>query len=45
METWQIAIIVVAVLVAVAIAWIAVQWMSIYRLTEQYGPEYQRTVD
>jgi hypothetical protein len=45
METWQIAIIVVAVLVAVAIAWIAVQRQRTDRLTKQYGPEYQRTVD
>jgi hypothetical protein len=45
METWQIAVIVVAVLVAVAIAWIAVQRQRTNRLTEQYGPEYQRTVD
>lgn len=45
METWQIAVIVVAVLVAVAIAWIAVQRQRTDRLTKQYGPEYQRTVD
>ena len=45
METWQIAVIVVAVLVAVAIAWIAVQRQRTDRLTKQYGPEYQRTVE
>lgn len=45
METWQIAVIVVAVLVAIGIAWIAVQRQRTDRLTKQYGPEYQRTVD
>ena len=45
METWQVAVIVVAVLVAVAIAWIAVQRQRTDRLTKQYGPEYQRTVE
>jgi hypothetical protein len=45
METWQIAVIVVAVLLAVAIAWIAVQRQRTDRLTEHYGTEYQRTVD
>lgn len=45
METWQIAVIAVAVLVAVSVAWIGVQRQRTRRLTEQYGPEYQRTVE
>lgn len=45
METWQIAVIVVAVLLAAGIAWIAVQRQRTARLTKQYGPEYRRTVD
>ncbi len=44
METWQIAVIVVAVLVVVSLAWIMVQRQRTDRLTKQYGPEYQRTV-
>jgi hypothetical protein len=45
METWQIALIVVAVLVAVGVALVASRRQRTQRLTEQYGPEYQRAVD
>lgn len=45
METWQIAVIVVAALVVVSVAWIVIQRQRTQRLTEQYGPEYQRTVE
>ena len=45
METWQIALIVVAVLVAVSVAWIGSRRQRTQRLTEQYGPEYQRAVE
>jgi hypothetical protein len=45
METWQIAVIVVGVLLVVSVAWIATQRQRTQRLTERYGPEYQRTVE
>ena len=45
METWQIALIVVAVLVAVGVALIGSRRQRTQRLTDQYGPEYQRAVD
>ncbi len=45
METWQIVLIVVAVLVALGVVWIGVRRQRTQRLTEQYGPEYQRAVD
>lgn len=45
MESWQIAVIVVAVLVVVSVGWIGVRRQRTQRLTEQYGPEYQRTVE
>jgi hypothetical protein len=45
MEPWQIAIIVVALLVLVSIVWIGVRRQRTQRLTGQYGPEYQRTVE
>lgn len=45
METWQIALIVVAVLAAVSVVWIGIRRQRTERLTQQYGPEYQRTVE
>ncbi|MEO8252489.1 MAG: hypothetical protein ABI978_03120 [Chloroflexota bacterium] len=45
MQTWQIAVIVVAALVVVSVIWIGVRRQRTLRLTEQYGPEYQRTVE
>lgn len=45
METWQIAVIVLGALVVVAVAWIVIQRQRTQSLTEQYGPEYQRTVE
>jgi len=45
METWQIAVIVVVVLVVVSVGWIWMRRQRTQRLTGQYGPEYQRTVE
>ena len=48
METWQIALIVLAVLVALGVVWIGSRRQGAQRtqrLTEQYGPEYQRAVE
>lgn len=45
METWQIAVIVVAALVVVSIVWVGLGRRRTQRLTDQYGPEYQRTVE
>ena len=45
METWQIALIVVAVLVAVSVVWIGSRRQRTQRLTDQYGPEYERAVE
>jgi flagellar biosynthesis/type III secretory pathway M-ring protein FliF/YscJ len=45
METWQIAVIVVVALVVVAVAWMVVQRQRTQRLSEKFGPEYQRTVE
>lgn len=45
METWQIAIIVVASLLVVSVAWMVIRRQRTRRLTEQYGPEYHRTVE
>ena len=45
METWQIAVIVVAALLVASVAWMVIQRQRTRRLTEQYGPEYQRTVE
>jgi len=45
METWQIAVIVVAALLVVSVAWTVFQRQRTRRLTDQYGPEYQRTVE
>ena len=45
METWQIAVVVIAVLVVVAIGWIWIRGQRTQKLTEQFGPEYQRTVE
>lgn len=45
MDTWQIALIVVAVLVAVSVVWIGSRRQRTQRLTEQFGPEYQRAVE
>jgi cytoskeletal protein RodZ len=48
METWQIALIVLAVLVALGVVWIGSRRQRAQhteRLTEQYGPEYQRAVE
>ena len=45
METWQIALIVLAVLVALGVVWIGSRRQRTQRLTEQYGPEYQRAVE
>jgi hypothetical protein len=46
-ETWQIIVIVVAVLVAVGVivGMSSVRRQRTQRLTEQYGPEYQRVVE
>jgi cytoskeletal protein RodZ len=44
-ETWQIALIVLALLVALGVAWIGSRRQRTQRLTEQYGPEYQRAVE
>ena len=45
MESWQIAVIVVLVLVVVSVGWIWMGRQRTKRLTEQYGPEYQRAVE
>jgi hypothetical protein len=45
MESWQIALIVVLVLVVVSVAWLWMRRQRTQRLTEQYGPEYQRAVE
>lgn len=47
METWQIIVIVVAVLVVTGaiLAWTSTRRQRTERLTEQYGPEYQRVVE
>ena len=45
METWQIAVIVVVLLVVVAVAWMVIQRRRTERLSEKFGPEYQRTVE
>jgi hypothetical protein len=45
METWQIAVVVIAVLVVVAVGWIWIRGQRTQKLTEQFGPEYQRTVE
>jgi hypothetical protein len=45
MESWQIAVIVVVVLVVVSVGWIWMRRQRTQRLTEQYGPEYQRAVE
>jgi hypothetical protein len=46
MELWQIGLIVLAVIVVLgAIAWTISQRQRTERLTKQYGPEYQRTVE
>jgi hypothetical protein len=45
MESWQIAIIVVAVLVVVAAGWIWIRGQRTQKLTDQFGPEYQRTLE
>lgn len=45
MESWQIAITVVVVLVVVSIGWMWMRRQRTQRLTEQYGPEYRRTVE
>jgi hypothetical protein len=45
METWQIAVIVVVALVVVAGGWMVVQRQRTQKLTEKFGPEYQRTVE
>jgi hypothetical protein len=45
MEMWQIvAIIVVAIVALAAIGWVITQRQRTKRLSEQYGPEYQRTL-
>jgi hypothetical protein len=48
METWQIALIVLAVLVALGVVWIGSRRQRTQHtqgLTEQYGSEYQRTLE
>jgi len=45
MQTWQIAVIVVVALVVVAVGWMVVQRQRTQKLTEKFGPEYQRTVE
>ncbi len=46
MQTWQIVLLVAAVVViAAAIAWTAMQRRRTQHLAEQYGPEYQRTLE
>jgi hypothetical protein len=45
MESWQIALIVVLVLVVVSVGWLWMRRQRTQRLTEQYGPEYQRAVE
>lgn len=45
MESWQIAVIVVVALVVVSVGWIWMRRQRTQRLTEQYGPEYQRAVE
>jgi hypothetical protein len=45
MESWQIALIVVLVLVVVSVGWIGMRRQRTQRLSEQYGPEYQRAVE
>jgi hypothetical protein len=45
MEMWQIvAIIVIAIVAFAAIGWVFTQRQRTKRLSEQYGPEYQRTL-
>lgn len=45
MQMWQIvAIIVVAIVALAAIGWVYTQRQRTKRLSEQYGPEYQRTL-
>jgi hypothetical protein len=45
MQTWQIAVIVVVALVVVAVGWMVVQRQRTQKLSEKFGPEYQRTVE
>jgi hypothetical protein len=47
MDAWQIGLIVAIAVVVVAgiVAWSVMQRRRTERLTERYGPEYQRTVD
>jgi ABC-type multidrug transport system fused ATPase/permease subunit len=45
MESWQIAVIVVVLLVVLSVGWIWMRRQRTQRLTEQYGPEYQRAVE
>jgi len=45
METWQMAVVVVAVLVVVAVGWIWIRGQRTQKLTDQFGSEYQRTVE
>jgi hypothetical protein len=45
METWQVAVVVVVILVVVAVGWIWIRGQRTQKLTEQFGPEYQRTVE
>jgi ABC-type nickel/cobalt efflux system permease component RcnA len=45
METWQIVVIVLVVLAVGVVAWMVMQRRRTQRLTEQYGPEYQRAVE
>jgi hypothetical protein len=45
MQTWQIVVLVAALIVIVAaVAWTVTQRTRTRRLTEQYGPEYHRTL-
>jgi hypothetical protein len=46
MQTWQIVLLIAAVIVVAApIAWTAMQRRRTQHLAEQYGPEYQRTLE
>ena len=46
MELWQIVVIVVlAIAVVAAVAWVVTQRRRTERLTQRYGPEYQRTIE
>ncbi len=45
MESWQIAVIVVVVIVVAGVGWIWMRRQRTQKLTEQYGPEYQRAVE